>query len=249
MTRPPAIAIEGLVKAYAGQESPAVNGMSLVVPQGILFGLLGANGAGKSTTLALLCGLTGADSGTMEILGRRMLPAARKVKQLLGFVPQDIALYEHLTGRENLRFFARLYGVGRKQLPERVDFCLHLAGLAPRADQLLATYSGGMKRRLNLAVGLLHEPEILFLDEPTVGIDAQSRQLIHTQLQHLVGQGLTIVYTTHYMEEAEQLCTLVAIIDQGKIVAMDTPQGLMARHGCRNLEECFFLLTGKALRD
>ncbi len=244
-----AIEMRGVVKSYPGQEKPALNGMSLSVPQGILFGLLGPNGAGKSTSLALLCGLAGADSGTIDILGRRMAIDAMAAKQPLGFVPQDIALYDNLSGRENLRFFGRLYGLKGEELRERIEFCLHFSGLTERADQPVSTYSGGMKRRLNLAVGLIHGPEILFLDEPTVGIDAQSRQLIHDQLQHLVDQGITIIYTTHYMEEAEQLCSRVAIIDEGEILAVGSPKSLIEEHKCRNLEECFFLLTGKELRD
>ncbi|MBU0680785.1 MAG: ABC transporter ATP-binding protein [Proteobacteria bacterium] len=241
--------MQGLVKSYPGQVKPAVNGMNLSVPKGILFGLLGANGAGKSTSLALLCGLATADSGTIDILGRRMTPDAMEIKQSLGFVPQDIALYDNLSGRENLRFFGRLYGLQRKRLKERIEFCLHFAGLTARADQPVSTYSGGMKRRLNIAVALIHEPEILFLDEPTVGIDAQSRQLIHEQLLQLVGEGISIIYTTHYMEEAQHLCSLVAIMDEGEIVAMGSPARLMEEYSCRNLEECFFFLTGKELRD
>lgn len=241
--------MQGLVKSYPGQVKPAVNGMNLSVPKGILFGLLGANGAGKSTSLALLCGLVTADSGTITILDRQMTPDAMEIKQSLGFVPQDIALYDNLSGRENLRFFGRLYGLQRQRLQERVEFCLQFSGLTARADQPVSTYSGGMKRRLNIAVALIHEPEILFLDEPTVGIDAQSRQLIHEQLLHLVSTGITIVYTTHYMEEAQHLCSQVAIMDEGEIIATGSPAWLMEEYKCRNLEGCFFALTGKELRD
>ncbi|MEN8189645.1 MAG: ABC transporter ATP-binding protein [Thermodesulfobacteriota bacterium] len=244
-----AVIISGLEKSYPGSEQPAVKGIDLTISQGEFFGLLGPNGAGKSTTIAMLSGLMDPDSGTIEILEQAMGRNRKKVKALFGLVPQEIALYETLSGRENLRFFGRLYNIKNDLLKDRIEFCLDFSGLNKRADKQASTYSGGMKRRLNLAIALLHEPRILFLDEPTVGIDAQSRQLIHSRLQELVDGGVTIIYTTHYMEEAEHLCSRVAIIDQGRILDSGSPGSLNENHQSSNLEETFFQLTGKGLRD
>ncbi|MDF1614709.1 ABC transporter ATP-binding protein [Desulfurivibrio dismutans] len=246
---PAAIELVELRKSYPGQRRPAVDQLSLRIPRGLLFGLLGPNGAGKSTTIALLCGLLRPDGGTISFPGLAPGPGSLPPKQILGFVPQDLALYDHLSGRENLIFFGRLYGLRGARLQERVAYGLQLAGLEVRAQQRVATYSGGMKRRLNLAAGLLHEPQILCLDEPTVGIDAQSRQLIHEQLVALAAQGMTIIYTTHYLEEAERLCRQVAIIDEGRIMACGSPRELLREGGYSSLGELFFALTGKELRD
>ncbi|ADH85840.1 ABC transporter ATP-binding protein [Desulfurivibrio alkaliphilus] len=246
---PFAIELAGLRKTYPGQRRPAVDQLTLSIPRGGIFGLLGPNGAGKSTTLALLCGLARPDGGAISFSGWEGGPASPSAKQRLGFVPQDLALYDRLSGRENLLFFGRLYGLRGQRLQQRVAHGLRLAGLETRAGQRVATYSGGMKRRLNLAVGLLHEPQILCLDEPTVGIDAQSRQSIHEQLAALAGQGVTIVYATHYLEEAEQLCRQVAIIDEGRVVVCGSPAELLQSGGFAGLGELFFSLTGKELRD
>lgn len=244
------LVIEDLVKRYPGAERPALDGLSLQVKRGRIFGLLGPNGAGKTTTISTLCTLLRPSSGTATVLGHDVVRQADAVRRLIGLVPQDIALYPSLTARENLRYFARVQRVAGRRIEDRINECLASVGLLECADRRVATYSGGMKRRANLAVGILHEPELLFLDEPTVGIDAQSRNLILEQLAALNRGGMTLLYTTHYMEEAQQLCDEVAIVDAGKIIACGAPAQLVAAaDACANLEELFLSLTGKQLRD
>ena len=179
-----------------------------------------------------------------------MVKNPNKVKNLIGLVPQDIALYPNLTAKENLRYFGRLFGLKGKYLEKRVNESLDFVELTRRCDDRIATYSGGMKRRINLAAGLLHEPKILFLDEPTVGIDAQSRNMILGKLAFVKEKGTTLIYTTHYMEEAQHLCTKVVFIDQGRRIAQGRPQELIARsRECDDLGQLFLKLTGKELRD
>lgn len=239
-----------LVKHYPGSDRPAINGLSLNVSRGQIFGLLGPNGAGKTTTISILCTLLQPSSGTATLLGYDVARQAVAVRQKIGLVPQDIALYGSLTARENLRYFARMLRVPGRLIEARIAECLQLVELQNCADQRVSTYSGGMKRRANLAVGIIHHPEILFLDEPTVGIDAQSRNLILERLIALNRSGVTLIYTTHYMEEAQQLCDEVAIVDGGKMIAAGHPTRLVRDSvGCANLEELFLQLTGKQLRD
>ncbi len=210
----------------------AVNDVSLNVRRGEVFGLLGPNGAGKSTLIGILCGMFAPTAGSVHLGDVPVTPGARSAKQRIGVVPQDIALYEKLSGRQNLRFFGRVYGLGGRRLRERVEAVLDVVGLSDRGNDRAETYSGGMQRRLNLAAGLLHEPELLILDEPTVGVDPQSRNHIFDNVERLnQDKGVTIVYTTHYMEEAERLCDRVGIIDHGKIVALDTPRALIESLG------------------
>ena len=215
----------GIVHRYG--DLTAVNDVSLNVRPGEVLGLLGPNGAGKSTLIGILCGMFAPTAGSVHLGDVPVTPRARSAKQRIGVVPQDIALYEKLSGRQNLRFFGRVYGLGGRRLRERVEAVLDVVGLSDRGNDRAETYSGGMQRRLNLAAGLLHEPELLILDEPTVGVDPQSRNHIFDNVERLNrDQGVSIVYTTHYMEEAERLCDRVAIIDHGKIVALDTPRAL-----------------------
>lgn len=250
MTSDSALSIEALCKVYPGAEQPALDGLTLNVARGSVFGLLGPNGAGKTTTISVLCTLLRPTSGSASILGHDVVRQADAVRRLIGLVPQDIALYPSLTARENLRYFARILCIAGSRVEARVNECLELVGLSDCADQRIATYSGGMKRRANLAVGILHEPEILFLDEPTVGIDAQSRNLILERLAELNRRGMTLLYTTHYMEEAQQLCDEIAIVDAGQVIAQGAPTQLVDdAAGCKNLEELFLVLTGKQLRD
>ncbi|MBI5440205.1 MAG: ABC transporter ATP-binding protein [Deltaproteobacteria bacterium] len=246
-----AIEISGLRKRYSGSEAPAVDDLDLIVERGEFFGLLGPNGAGKSTTVSILCGLLRADRGSARVLGLDASREARRIQSLLGLVPQDVALYAALSARENLLFFGRIYGLRGAMLRSRVDDCLALVGLEASADRLVGTYSGGMRRRANLAAGLLHEPTLLVLDEPTVGIDAQSRHAIFERLTDLNrSQGVTLLYATHYMEEAAQLCSRIAVLDQGRVMAQGRPRELVeARPGCANLEQLFLDLTGRHLRD
>ncbi len=205
----------------------AVDGVSLSIRPGETFGLLGPNGAGKTTTITMIAGLLAPDRGTIEVAGERMHPSAVAVKRHIGLVPQDLALYPDLKGRENLRYFARLQGLRGADLKHRVDEVLEVVGLADRAKDPVKEYSGGMKRRLNIAVGLLHRPSLLILDEPTVGVDPQSRNAILESVEALAGEGMAVLYTTHYMEEAERLCDRIAIIDTGRIQAAGTRSELI----------------------
>lgn len=238
-----------LVKQYKNTSVPALNHFSLQIKKGEFYGLLGANGAGKTTAISILSGFFPPDSGTLLVMGMDYRRQAKNIRQILGLVPQEIALYENLTAQENLLFFGRLYGFGGKKLRDRVDQCLEFAKLTDQANRCVSGYSGGMKRRLNLATGLLHIPQILFLDEPTVGVDTQSRHLIHKQLTELNREGTTILYTTHYIEEAQELCSRIGIIDEGRIIRQGTPYELLQQSGSRNLEDLFLKLTGKQLRD
>jgi ABC-2 type transport system ATP-binding protein len=197
-----------------------------VVGPGETLALLGPNGAGKTTTVSMICGLVRPDSGAVLIGGRPLRGDGDPLKLQLGLVPQEIALYDELTARANLRFFGALYGLGGAGLEAAADAALELVGLAERQGDRVKTFSGGMKRRLNLAAALLHDPQILVLDEPTVGVDPQSRNAIFDNLEALKGRGKALLYTTHYMEEAERLCDRVVILDHGRVVASDTLRGL-----------------------
>lgn len=242
--------IDGLCKTYAGNPEPALQSAHLHVERGAFFGLLGPNGAGKTTLISLLCGLLKPDSGTMILDGVDRAAPRDSFKALIGMVPQDIALYPTLTARENLMFFGRMHGLGGSVLRERVDTWLERLGLSFAAKRVVGGFSGGMKRRCNLIAGLLHEPELLILDEPTVGVDPQSRLLIYENLARLNRQGMTLLYTTHYLKEAEELCSRVAIIDNGATIAEGSPAELTAAHpGAHGLEDVFIQLTGRALRD
>ncbi len=208
----------------------AVDGLSLEVRRGEVFGLLGPNGAGKTTTINLAVGQLRPDEGTVELDGAGS-PLDPHVRRRIGVAPQALALYDELTAAENLRFFGRLYGLGGSLLKQRLAWLLDLTGLADRGKDRVKTYSGGMKRRLNLAVALVHDPTLIFLDEPTVGIDPHSRNAIFDLVAFLKRDGRTIVYTTHYMEEAQRLCDRVGILDHGRLLALDTVDGLIRTHG------------------
>jgi ABC-2 type transport system ATP-binding protein len=210
----------------------AVAGVSFDVHAGETFGLLGPNGAGKSTTIAMLTGALSPDSGTIR-LADSGAPREAATRAKIGVAPQALSLYEELTAAENLTFFGRLYNLAGSRLAERVDWALDFAGLTDRRRSRVKTFSGGMKRRLNLAVALVHDPQIIFLDEPTAGVDPQSRNHIFERIEALRAVGRTVVYTTHYMEEAQRLCDRVAIMDQGKILDLDTIPALLARYGGR----------------
>ncbi len=218
----------GLSKRYGNLV--ALNDVSFEVSKGETFGLLGPNGAGKTTAIQLLCGLLKPDGGTISLAGKSD-PTLPEVRLSLGVVPQALAIYEELSAEQNLRFFGRTYGVSGHKLKERVNKCLEIAGLAQRSKERVSKYSGGMKRRLNMVCSFLHEPMLLLLDEPTVGVDPQSRNLIFETIEAMKAQGRTIIYTTHYMEEAERLCDRVAILDRGRILDMDTVDNLVVRHG------------------
>jgi ABC-2 type transport system ATP-binding protein len=224
-----AIEVAGIVKRYG--DKTAVAGVTFTVDQGEIFGLLGPNGAGKSTTISILSTLLDWDAGEVKIGGFDLQQDKRRIQQIIGFVPQDLAIYPALSARDNLIFIGRIYGLSGTALRRRAYEVLELVGLADRADQESDTFSGGMKRRLNIGAGLMHRPRILFLDEPTVGVDPQSRNFIFEHIEKLNAEGMTILYTTHYMEEAERLCNRVAIVDNGKILAVDSVQGLIRLAG------------------
>jgi ABC-2 type transport system ATP-binding protein len=210
----------------------AVAEVSFDVRAGETFGLLGPNGAGKSTTIAMLTGALAPDGGSIR-LAEHGPPSEPAIRRMIGVAPQTLSLYEELTAVENLGFFARMYGLSGAKLVERVEWALEFAGLADRRSGRVKTFSGGMKRRLNLAVALVHEPRVIFLDEPTAGVDPQSRNHIFERIEQLRGEGRTVVYTTHYMEEAQRLCDRVAIMDHGKILDLDTIPALLAKYGGR----------------
>jgi ABC-2 type transport system ATP-binding protein len=222
---------ESLRKSYGA--TLAVDGVSLEIRPGEIFGLLGPNGAGKSTTIGMLSGLLRPDAGRVDIGGDD--PGRPESRRRLGVAPQAIAIYPELSAEENLRFFGELYGLGGGRLRERVDWALELAGLAERRRERVSRYSGGMQRRLNLVCALVHDPEVLFLDEPTVGVDPQSRNAIFEQIEALRASAKTVLYTTHYMEEAQRLCDRVAIIDHGRLLALGTVEELVAAHGGKSV--------------
>lgn len=212
----------------------AVDGVSLDIGKGEIFGLLGPNGAGKSTTIGMIVGLVTPDSGQIDIGGKGS-SASAETRRLVGVAPQQLALYEELTARENLEFFGAVYGLAGSVLRTRAESVLGEVGLLERADDRAKTFSGGMKRRLNLAAAILHEPPIVLLDEPTAGVDPQSRNNILELVRSLRQRGTTVIYTTHYMEEAQKICDRVAIIDRGKVLALDTVDGLIRAHGGKSV--------------
>src|SRR5260221_8527172 len=240
-----------LWKSYGA--NVAVAGVSLEVNKGEIVGLLGPNGAGKSTTVAMLCGLTPPDRGTVSIAGEPFSGDASAVKRRIGLVTQDISLYEELPAVGNLELFGALYGLKGETLRSRVADALSLVGLADRARDKPSTFSGGMKRRLNIACALVHDPEVLLLDEPTGGGDPQSRNAIFDNLETLRSRGKALVYTTHYMEEVERLADRIVVMDHGKVIAEDTLIGLQSRlagPGVKvTLESRFLTLTGRSVRD
>lgn len=222
----PIVQVDNLTKHYG--DIVAVDGVSFSIEEGEIFGLLGPNGAGKTTTISVLSCLFPPTAGTAAIAGYDIVRQQGQVKKLIGIVPQELALYPTLSAGDNLTFFGRIYGLWGKELRVKIDKVLEIVGLRERAKDTVATYSGGMKRRLNMAAGLLHEPRLLFLDEPTVGVDPQSRNHIFESVQRLNQEtGMTILYTSHYMEEVELLCQRVGIIDHGKLIVCDTVRNLV----------------------
>ncbi len=241
---------EKLCKRYKNASHDAVHQLSMDINQHEIFGLLGPNGAGKTTTISMLCQQLQATSGKISINNLDHKQHGESIKRIIGVVPQEIALYPKLTAFENLRFFGNLYGVRGRELKESISQHLERFGLIDRKNDAIESYSGGMKRRIKLIAGILHQPKIIFLDEPTVGIDVQSKAVIIDYLKELNQQGATIVYTSHHMEEAEQFCTQIAIIDQGEIIEKGSPLELIAKYdNCNTLEDIFLSLTGRKLRD
>ena len=246
----PVIHINNVSKKYKNADFFSIDQLTLEIEQGEIYGLLGPNGAGKTTLISMLCGLLKPTSGQLEINGMSFKKDAKKIKQAIGVVPQEYALYPTLTAYENLMYFGAMYGLSGENLKTKVTESLAHLGLEKFANKKIDTFSGGMKRRVNLIAGILHQPKILFLDEPTVGVDVQSKNVIIEHLKMLNKNGTTIIYTSHHLTEAQKFCTQVAIIDQGVIISTGTPEALIENtEDARNLEEVFIKLTGSALRD
>ena len=242
-----AILIENLTKKF--EDKVALENLSLKVAKGELFGLLGPNGAGKTTTISIICGLIKPTSGTAKILDYDIQKDPQKIKEQIGVCIQETAIYPYLTGKENMELFGKLYGMNQKAIRERTTMLLDKMALTDEAKRVTAKYSGGMKRRLSLALALIHDPQIAFLDEPTVAMDPQSRRAVWDFIKAQKEHGKTIILTTHYMEEAEELCDRVGIIDRGKLIALGSPKELIAKNSVKNLEDVFIQLTGRKMRE
>lgn len=246
------VKLDGLIKKY--DNKAVVDGLSLEIKEGEIFGLLGPNGAGKSTTMNMICSLLKPNAGEVELFGMNIKTDRNRIKPLIGYIPQDLAIYGNLKAWENVELFTSLYGIKGQQLKDEIDRSLNFVGLSEKRDAFAKTFSGGMKRRLNIACALGHRPKLLIFDEPTVGIDPQSRNFILEKIKEVNKDGTTVIYTSHYMEEVEAICTRVAVMDNGKIVAIGTPEELknMVRKTPDeevSLEKVFLTLTGKSLRD
>lgn len=224
-----ALELHHVLKQYKA-DKPAVDGVSFAVGEGSCFGLLGPNGAGKSTIMKMIAGIIPADQGEIKLFNDTMTPARFRVAHSIGYVPQEITLYESLSAVQNLNFFGKLYGLRGKQLQNRIQTVLEQVGLSDRASDKVGTYSGGMKRRINIAAALLHEPRLVVLDEPTVGIDPQSRNHIFELIRSMQRKGITVLYSTHYMEEVELLCDELAIVDHGKVIAQGALRDVLGQH-------------------
>jgi ABC-2 type transport system ATP-binding protein len=244
-----AVKIEGLIHHYPGNIRPVLDNINLCIQPNNIFGLLGPNGAGKTTILSILTCLRTQKSGSVSINGLSFPQNSLEIRKQIGVVPQAIALYPTLTAYENLRYIGNMFGLRGKDLKNKIEEYLTTFGLQEHRRKLLQTFSEGMKRRVNLIAGMINEPAILFLDEPTVGADVQSRAVIVEQLLNLNKSGTTIIYTSHMMEEAEKLCTDIAIIDHGKILAEGKPQELISKYNSSDLEGLFIHFTGRKLRD
>jgi len=244
------IQINHISKKYKGTDFFSVEDLDLKIEEGEIFGLLGPNGAGKTTLISMLCGLLKPTSGSVSINELNYKDHKKKLQYLIGVVPQEYALYPTLTAYENLLYFGAMYGLKGAKLKNNIKQSLESLGLLPFANKRIKTFSGGMKRRVNLIAGVLHQPKILFLDEPTVGVDVQSKNVIMQHLKKMNNDGTTIIYTSHHMSEAQDFCSRVAIVDSGKIIIKGTPEELIASvDGAKRLEEVYLNLTGGELRD
>ena len=241
------IVVQNLNKTF--DDVIALNDLSFEVKEGELFGLLGPNGAGKTTTIKILIGLLKKTSGFAKIGNYDIEKDEKEIKKLIGVCPQEPAYYKFLTGQENIELFGNLHGMSKNDIKKRTQILLEQVGLSESADRKAGKYSGGMIRRVSLAMALINDPEIAFLDEPTVAMDPQSRHAVWDFIKQLKEMKKTTILTTHYIEEAEMLCDRVGIIDHGKLIALDTPKALMKKYGARNLEEVFITLTGKKIRE
>lgn len=243
-----AVHIQNLNFGYKGQQE-LISGLDLDIPQGIRFGIFGPNGAGKTTLMSLMTGLLHYDKGSIKVFGHEVKSAKDTINRIIGLVPQDFSFYEELSPAENMEFFGAWYGLNTGQIKQKTGSLLEIMGLADVSKKPVKEFSGGMKRRVNLAIGVMNDPKILFLDEPTVGVDVHSRNAIIAFLKKINLEGTTLVYTSHQLKEAEDLCEQIAMIDQGKIIANESLTGLLAHHGQDGLEGLFLELTGRDYRD
>lgn len=244
-----AVKIKDLNFRYKGQANPCLSSLNLSIEKGERFGLFGPNGAGKTTLMKLMTGLLKYDRGSIQLIEKEVKLNPRKVKRDFGFIPQNLSYYEDLSPRENLAFFGAWAGLTSRQIKEQTEDLLTVLGLTHVGDHLVKTFSGGMKRRVNLAIGVIHRPPILILDEPTVGVDVQTRHAIISYLKQLNQEGITLIYTSHQLKEAQELCTRIALIDGGQIIASGKLQEILVKHQTASLEDLFLKLTGKAYRD
>lgn len=244
------VEIKNIRKKYKNSAHSAIDDLSLTVPSQSIFGLLGPNGAGKTTLISMLCGLFKVDSGEIWVNKKNLATHLNETKQSIGVVPQEIALYAKLTAYENLMFLGQMYGIETVELKKRIWENLETLGLKDNAHQQIQTFSGGMKRRVNLIAGILHHPKLLILDEPTVGVDIQSKAAIMERLKRLnAEQGTTIFYTSHHLHEAEDFCSHIAIIDEGKLITQGKTSDLIKENNCSTIEEVYLKITGHRFRD
>ncbi len=244
-----AVQVQNLSHQYKGAENPLMNKLSLSVNQGQSFGLFGPNGAGKTTLMSLITGVIKPQAGSVKLLGLDMGTHKKEVRHQFGYVPQSLSFYDELTPIQNLEYFGAMMGLSRKKIKERGEELLQVLGLEKVGSKPVKEFSGGMKRRVNLAIGVLHQPKILFLDEPTVGVDVQTRHAIIQYLKELNANGTTLFYTSHHLSEAQELCNEIALIDNGEILAKDGLETMLKNHGETTLENLFLKLTGKQYRD
>ncbi|MFY9310714.1 MAG: ABC transporter ATP-binding protein [Bacteroidia bacterium] len=244
-----ALHVENLSFTYPGQVSQSLKDINLRIDQGEKFGLLGPNGAGKTTLMSILTGVLPVQKGRVKLFGTEIKKNDKSLNKLFGFVPQDFSLYPELSPKENLEFFGAWAGLSGNEVKRRTNELLEIIGLTDVKNKPVTTFSGGMKRRVNLAIGVIHRPRILFLDEPTVGVDVQSRHAILAYLKELNEQGTTLIYTSHQLNEAELLCDRIAMIDEGQIIVNDELKHLLSVHNENGLEGLFLKLTGKSFRD
>ncbi|MCO5258598.1 MAG: ABC transporter ATP-binding protein [Crocinitomicaceae bacterium] len=243
------IEIQSVFKNYGKSIVPAVDGICLDVVKGEKLGVFGPNGAGKTTLISMMCGILKPTRGTINYTINENQFDAKTALKFIGYVPQDFAFYPELSAEQNLTYFGKMYGLNSQILIKKIDFLLEKLGLSAVRHKKLSTYSGGMKRRINLAIGILNDPKLLFLDEPTVGVDVQSKYAIDQLLDELNEKGTTIVFTSHHLKESEQFCDRIALIDKGKIIEIGTLQTLLSTYQVADLEELLIHLTGKELRD
>lgn len=249
MTAPVCIEIQNVSKKYKTAQENSLTDVSLDIAMSDIFGLLGPNGAGKTTLISILCGIIPPSSGNIHIYQQNQRISEQERKSRIGFVPQEYAFYQELTPRQNLDYFGAMYNLAKSDLETRREHLLEILGLIKFADKKVGSFSGGMKRRVNLAIGIIHEPDILFLDEPTVGVDVQSRNAIIRYLREINDTGTTIIYTSHHMSEAEEFCKHIALIDHGRVIAKGDLAALREAHQVADLQSLFIKLTGEEYRD